>query len=238
MKKLLLLTIPVLLMLGCKPKTTTTTTKTTTPDPKACFDISTNLLDSGQTLTTTNCSTNASVWTWNFGQGISSTSTANNPSWVYSIGNNKATSNAYTVSLTAYNADKSKTSITKDTVVYMGFRQIDSIVLINAPGSGLPNDSADIFQFGPNSLTSQYSSPAVVVKKLPVTFNLESLNIIITTKNNQYWKGRLINSQKPGPAIATFGTADNIFLSRGITSPIVISSGGFQMDFYYHLIKK
>ena len=83
--KLIWLTLPFLILYGCS--------KTAPPVPVASFTINSTSLTSPATVTFTNTSTNATSYTWDFGDG--GTSFATSPTYTYTKGGN------YTVKLTA-----------------------------------------------------------------------------------------------------------------------------------------
>ena len=246
MKKLLFMIAgTAILISGCKPKSSTPSNNNTTTakNPVACFSINKNLLDSGETLVTTNCSTNAASYNWNFGLGITSSSTQTAPSYTYFKGTTPKRGTAYTVALIAYNADGSVQN-QKDTSIKIGFRKIDSIVLVKVPGHSLV-DSTVFVQLlnGGAASQSTVTSPQVAIHGLPYTFQMDKIvtpfPIVIDHakyNNDGIWKGRIYANNV---TVLSFGLnqASPIFFSRGINvSPIKITDGGCEIDVYYSLV--
>ena len=234
MKKLLIiLAIPAVLFLGCKPKPTPSPNNV--PQPKACFTISKALIDSGETVTTTNCSTHASTYAWNFGLGLQSSSTATAPSFTYK---NPARGTSYLVKLIAYG--EGTTSNEKDTNVTLGYRRIDSVVIKNIPGFAPVSTTKIALQFGPDANISEFNSPQITPTGFPFTFNMTGLSpkIYINSKTQTAWKGRFIDVSNPnGVPIYTFGTGVPVYFSLGLNaSPIKVTDNAmFEMDVYYSI---
>ncbi len=236
MKKLLIiLAIPASLFLGCKPKPTPTPGNTV--QPKACFTISKNLFDSGETITTTNCSTNASSYAWNFGLGLQSSSTQTAPSYTYI---NPARGTTYLVKLIAYGSGT--TSNEKDTSITLGYRRIDSVVVRNIPGFAPLSSTTIALQFGPTSNISEFNSPQIAPTGYPFTFNLTGLSpkVYITTTNDQAWRGRIVNiTTTQTVSGSVFGVGTPVYMSRGLdASPIIIKDGStppLEYDVYYSI---
>ncbi len=245
MKKLLLVIAgSAILLSGCKPKTSTPkNNNTTTQKPVACFSINKDLLDSSETLVTTNCSTNAASYNWNFGLGITSSSTLTAPTYTYFKGTTPKRGTSYPVTLIAYNTDGS-VQTQKDTSIRIGFRKIDSIVLVKVPGHIL-NDSTVFIQLlnGGAASQSTVTSPQVTIHGLPYTFHMDNIVtpfpiVINHTKynNDGGWKGRVYANNVD---VLSFGLnqAAPIFFSRGLNvSPIKITDGGCEIDVYYSLV--
>jgi len=235
MKKLLIiLAVPAILFLGCKPKAPSTPTVKGTP-PVACFTISKNLIDSGETVTTSNCSTHASSYAWNFGLGLQSSSTATSPSYTFT---NPARGTTYNVKLIAYGSSNQTSE--KDTTVTLGYRRIDSIVVKNIPGFAPTSSTTLALQFGPASNITDFNSPQFAPTSFPFTFDLTGLNpkVYVTSTTNQNWKGRILNISTSA-TIYTFGTGAPVYFSRGLdASPIkVTDNANFEMDVYYSISK-
>ena len=234
MKKLLIiLAVPAVLFLGCKPTPKPTPTKP--PAPVACFTISKNLIDSGETVSTSNCSTHASSYAWNFGLGLQSSSTATAPSYTYT---NPARGTTYNVKLIAYGSDNQTNE--KDTTVTLGYRRIDSVVVKNIPGFAPTSSTTLSLQFGPTSNITESNSPQIAPTGFPFTLNLTGLSpkVYINSTDQQAWKGRIINISTT-QTIYTFGTGAAVYFSRGLNaSPIKVTDGAnFEMDVYYSISK-
>jgi hypothetical protein len=232
MKKLLIIVaVPAMFFLGCKPKPAPSNTKP--PAPVACFTISKNLIDSGETVTTTNCSTHASSYAWNFGLGVQSSSTHVAPSYTYT---NPARGTVYSVKLIAYGSSNQNNE--KDTSITLGYRRIDSVIVQNIPGYAPTSSVNMVLQFGPHS--NDYTSPPISASGYPFTFHFDGLTpkIYMTSANDQAWRGRIINTSNTS-TIFPIAPATPIYLSRGLdVDPIVVkdnSTPPFEMDVYYSL---
>ena len=235
MKKLLIvIAVPALFFLGCKPKPAPVTTKGT--PPVACFDINKNLIDSGETVTTTNCSSHATQYAWNFGLGLQSSSTLTAPSYTYTM---PARGTKYNIKLIAYGSDNQ--SAEKDSFVILGYRRIDSVVVKNIPGFAPVSSTTIALQFGPASDITEFNSPQIAPTGFPFTFDLTGLKplVYINSTDQQSWKGRFINISTT-QTVYTFGTGTPVYMSRGLdASPIKITdTAGFEMDVYYSISAK
>ncbi len=244
MKKLLfLIASSALLIAGCKPATTNTPSGNTTlpVNPKACFSLNKTLLDSGETIITTNCSTNAASYNWDFGLGASSFSSATTPTYTYFNNASPMRGKAYKVVLTAYNKDASKQDDTS-AIVTIGYRKIDSIVLVKVPGHTL-NDTTIFVRLINGGANPTTTSGQLTPKGLPCTFNMDNIitpkPIIIDhvkSNNDGQWKGQIFANNAP---VLSFGLnqASPIYFSRGLdASPIKIKDNGGELDVYYSIV--
>lgn len=78
------------------------------PDPVACFTLSSSLIDINETISSSNCSSNAFSYLWNDGKG--NQSTLEEPSFIYTEPND------YVITLTAYSESGNKQSTTHGSV--------------------------------------------------------------------------------------------------------------------------
>jgi len=238
MKKIyLLLFAPALLVLACAPKPAPTPTKTTVLDPKPCYTPSKTLVDSAEAVHFTNCSTNAETYLWDFGEGLGTDTTAVSPYYKFTKTRGLP---GYHVLLKAFNANQ----VEKDSSSYvvLGYRQIDSVVVKSA-GSWFVSGTDYLFQWGPASNPSMFSAADMVITKFPATFTFPANNtatrIRIDKTNDQSWRGRFFDFKSAGPAKYSFGTASNLFLSRGVNvSPIEFNDGSLDFLVYYSLVTK
>jgi hypothetical protein len=232
MKKLsLVLLAPVALIFACKPADTTPPKPPPVVTTTSCFTASKTLIDSGDVIAFTNCSTNASTYLWNMGDNTLLTDVS--PQHVYN-----STRTNYKVELQAFNSDKSQSPKTS-TVITLGHRKFDSLKI--AAFSGFQPGKQYIFQFGPSSNISEFSIDSKTgVTALPITFPLNTFVkdsvYIVHGKNDQSWKGHIFLA--PATTVITFGASSQVFLSRGLNaSPIHITDNGVEMYWYYHMEK-
>jgi hypothetical protein len=215
-----------------------------TPEPtnvKACFTPSKTFIDSGESVTFTQCSENDKSWQWVFAPGAVLTNDRDAPPQTYNV-----KPGLYPVTLTVFSSDgKYDDDTTIDIAVAR--RSFSKIVIkkypmLNSSGGQWDlddNSSADVkLYFGPSKSPLMYESSVFTNATGEITYVLPT-PIKIGDDNNSSWVFKLVDDDGGNnQPMATFGNNGDIFLSRGGASPItIINTTNYQIEAYYDRVQ-